>query len=144
MRIYRDRSNTNSNIVHNYKLTVQNQQINTNGHLSNCDLKDVISFDSRDPIYLRKLYSLIKASFDGNLTNHIGHTITQKLERKCNVKKWLDEGENCEILKADSLGWQTGKFKLKINLSLEFIPDEPKDRRSPLDDVRQEMNTDNI
>ena len=115
-----------------------------NEYLSKCDPKDVISFDSRDPIYLRKLYSLIKASFDGNLINNISHIIAQKLERKCDAKLWFDDGENCEILKADSLGWQAGKFKLKVNLSLEFIPDEPQEKRSPLDDVRQEISTNNI
>lgn len=117
-----------------------NRNLDTNEYLNNCDCRDVISFDSRDPIYLSKLYSLIKASFDNNLVNHIGNIITQKLERKCNAKQWFIDGEECEILKAGSTGWQKGKFKLKINLSLEFIPDEPKEAISPLDDVRQEIN----
>ena len=70
--------------------------------------------------------------------------ITQKLGRKCDAKQWLEDGEECEILKANSLGWQTGKFKLKINISLEFVPDKPQETASPLDDVRQEIKTNNI
>ncbi len=117
--------------------------LETNDYLSKCDRRDVISFDSRDPIYLSKVYSLVKASFDGNLITNISNIVSQKLERKCNAKLWFEDGEKCEILKSNSSGWQKGKFQLKINISLEFIPDEPKQVTSPLDDVRQEINTNN-
>ena len=100
--------------------------VDTNEYLSKCDRRDVISFDSRDPIYLNKLYSLIQDSFNGNLIANISNIVTQKLERKCDAKQWFDEGEQCEILKAGSSGWQKGRLKVKINLSLEFIPDEIK------------------
>ena len=53
---------------------------------------------------------------------------------------WFEEGVDFQILRAGSKGWQKGK--LKINVTLEFIPDEPEEK-SPLDDVRQELNKEN-
>ena len=111
--------------------------LDTNKYLSDCDARDIISCDSKDPIYLSKLYSLIKASFTESIIRSISGNIIQKLENKCNAKLWFEDGEKCEILKAGSKGWQTGKLKLKINLSLEFIPDEIEEVKSPLDDIRQ-------
>ena len=115
-----------------------------NKYLSKCEARNVISFNSRDPIFISKLYSLVKATFDYNFENFVSNMITRKLGSKCDAKQWLKDGEKCEILKANSLGWQTGIFKLRINLSLEFIPDELRENVSPLDDVRQEINTNNI
>ena len=116
--------------------------LETNKYLNDCDARDIISCNSKDPIYLDKLYSFIKDSFDTNIINGISNRVMQKTGNKCNAKLWFEDGEKCEILKADALGWQTGKLKLKINLSLEFIPDEPQ-AESPLDDVRQEINQNN-
>ena len=115
-----------------------------NEYLNNCDRRDIIALDSRDPLYLCKFFVLLKSAFDVNLINHISNIITQKLQRQCNAKLWFEDGEYCEILKAGTSGWQTGKLKLKVNLSLEFIPDEPQQTTSPLDDVRQEINQNNI
>ena len=117
--------------------------LETNDYLSKCDRRDVISFNSRDPIYLSKLSSLIQASLDQNILNSLSNLIIQKLERKCDAKLWFEDGEKCEILKANSSGWQKGNFRLKMNISLEFIPDEPEKDTSPLDDVRQEININN-
>jgi hypothetical protein len=53
---------------------------------------------------------------------------------------------NCQLLKVGSQGWQKGKLRtqvcvevsqLKIEVSLEFSPDEPTVPESPLDDLRQ-------
>lgn len=48
---------------------------------------------------------------------------------------WMDNGVKCEILKPGSKGWQKGK--LRINVTLEFEPDEPSEPASPLDEIRQ-------
>ena len=49
---------------------------------------------------------------------------------------WIEEGVDCIILKAGSDGWKKGK--LKINVTVEFIPDEPEipEYQSPLDEIR--------
>ena len=53
-----------------------------------------------------------------------------------NSSAWFSQGEKCEILRAGSSGWDNGK--IKINVTLEFIPDESEEAQSPLDDIRQE------
>ena len=58
-----------------------------------------------------------------------------------NNNVWFEEGVDFQILRAGSKGWEKGK--LKINVTLEFIPDEPEEK-SPLDRVRQELNRDNF
>ncbi len=37
----------------------------------------------------------------------------------------------------------TNEYLSHCNLTLEFIPDEPEEINSPLDDIRQELNQDN-
>ena len=49
----------------------------------------------------------------------------------------FEDGVDFSILRANSQGWQTGK--LKINISIEFIPDELEKTESPLDEIRQEI-----
>lgn len=41
-------------------------------------------------------------------------------------EKWLDNGVDCEILKLGINSWQKGKVKIKLNVTLEFCPDEPE------------------
>ena len=137
MRIYRDRLNTNSNIVHNYKLIVQNQQINTNEYLSSCDSKDVISFNNQQWISIAKLKNIVYRAFiDSGITSVINR-IAQITDFKdaSKTKTWFYTGQECEILRAGSKGWQKGK--IKINVTLEFVPDEVEESKSLLDDIRQ-------
>ncbi|MEO1692215.1 MAG: KGK domain-containing protein [Cyanobacteria bacterium J06631_6] len=113
-------------------------EVNTNEYLSRCDSRDIISFDSRNPIYVHKVFDLVYSALNKQLDRYVAQLINQKLERKCDASTWLEDGEKCEILRANSLGWQKGIMKIKINVSLEFVPDEPEETASPLDDVRQE------
>lgn len=68
-----------------------------------------------------------------------------------NTQDWYAQGINCEILKPGNETWKKGK--VKINIILEFCPDEPEieattqnnstensQMSSPLDDIRQMMN----
>lgn len=53
---------------------------------------------------------------------------------------WFADGIECEVLQPNSSGWQKGK--VRINVSLEFLPDplegqEPDPEASPLDWLRQ-------
>jgi hypothetical protein len=54
-------------------------------------------------------------------------------------KKWIEEGLDCELLNLGDSQWKKGKVRVKM--SVEFIPDEPEssDYQSPLDEIRQEM-----
>lgn len=67
-------------------------------------------------------------------------------------EKWFGEGIDCEILSVGAQGWQKGKIKLKLNVTIEFCPDEPEVEEtpennesetskpeSPLDDLRRQL-----
>ena len=119
-----------------------NFNLETNQYLKNCNSKDVISLNSKSLFYIHKLCDLVVSAFDISVARNIANSITNKIGRVCNSQLWLEEGEKCEILKADSTtGWQAGKIKLKIDVTLEFIPDEPELEKSPLDDVREEISS---
>ncbi|WP_016948855.1 KGK domain-containing protein [Anabaena sp. PCC 7108] len=80
---------------------------------------------------------------------HIGKkgVITGSLDRIL-YEKWFDEGIPCEILKLRSGGWQKGKVRINLEVSLEFCPDEREleqiteieEPESPLDDLRRMIN----
>ncbi|MBD1920822.1 hypothetical protein H6F77_06950 [Microcoleus sp. FACHB-831] len=65
--------------------------------------------------------------------------------------KWFREGKDCEVLRIGVNGWKKGKMRIK--LTVEFIPDEPEipetpaskepeisQPQSPLDDIRRIIN----
>lgn len=114
-----------------------NFNLNTNEYLSQCDAKDVISFDSDKWTSVEKLEKIVYQSFANSgvssTSNHISHSSELK-----NSFAWFSLGEKCEILRAGSQGWKKGK--VKINITLEFIPDEIEENKSLLDDVRHEIN----
>ena len=74
-------------------------------------------------------------------------------DQKCYLyEKWFDEGIDCEILRVGAQGWKKGKIKLKLNVTIEFCPDEPEveetpennesetsQPESPLDDLRRQL-----
>jgi hypothetical protein len=127
----------------------------TNEYLDNDD--DVISFSSDSMCKLVDFKRKIGDFFISDLPNklveyleNIGIKSVRMYERGIKLgssypknSKWLTEGKECEILKVGSNGWKKGKIRLKI--TLEFIPDEPeiKQIESPLDDIRQTMNQSN-
>lgn len=61
----------------------------------------------------------------------------------------LDSGIPCSILSPDTNGWQSGKVRLKLQVTVEFYPDNPepfepedpeqKEEGSPLDDLRSSI-----
>lgn len=116
---------------------MQNDLINTNEYLANCDAKDVISFKNEQWISIAKLKSVIHDAFESSGVSSITKYIAQKSDFNDpkTTKTWFYEGGECEILRAGSPGWQQGK--IKINVTLEFIPDEVEEDKSPLDDIRQ-------
>ena len=114
-------------------------QVNTNEYLAQCDSRDVVSFESENLVSVGKLKHIVNQSFYEYAVDEIIATLSNHPDLK-NSGEWFYEGEECEILKADSMGWQKGK--LKINVTLEFIPDEPEENKSPLDDVRQQIDLD--
>jgi hypothetical protein len=70
-----------------------------------------------------------------NQTNPKGHVTVNKSDI------WFDDGADCRILRVGADGWKKGR--VKINVSVEFVPDEPEpnEYQSPLDEIRQEMQS---
>ena len=112
--------------------------IHDDTYLSECNIKDVISFNTDKWISIGKIKEIIQKAFSQIGIDSIRTHISNNSEFK-NSHNWFLEGEECEILKAGSEGWQKGR--LKINVTLEFISDEPEKTESPLDDVRQEIDS---
>ncbi|MBE9202568.1 hypothetical protein IQ218_02660 [Synechocystis salina LEGE 06099] len=69
----------------------------------------------------------------------VEHLKYRGIETKDKREIWFDKGAECRILKAGASGWKKGR--VKINVSVEFIPDEPETNKyqSPLDEIRQEI-----
>ena len=106
-------------------MTNSNFNLKPNDFLSTCNSKDVISFGSARTFTLRQLLSSISSAFNKPIIHAISKSIERQLEHKCDANLLLNEGKKCEILQAGSAGWQTGRLKLKVNLTLEFIADSP-------------------
>lgn len=104
--------------------------IKLNKLLEDCDRKDVISFGNQTLIDVGSLINRVV----NILCSHEILLLQEKSNLPFNSNMFNGE-TTCEILKAGSQGWQKGK--LQINVTLEFIPDEPESEASPLDDIRQ-------
>ncbi len=57
-------------------------------------------------------------------------------ERFNNVKKYITEGLEAELLNIKLGEWQKGKVRIKV--SLEFCPDKQEELQSPLDEFRNQ------
>ncbi|MGB3532793.1 MAG: KGK domain-containing protein [Microcoleaceae cyanobacterium] len=120
--------------------------------IKNCNDDQVFSFQDQTCKFNR-FKQEVWQSLSTNSRN-----ITKQLNDQLGVK-YLDiasqlftEGKECEVLKPYK-GWQKGK--IKVNIVLEFIPDEPEpveenghqemdnSTESPLDEIRQQLTTNN-
>ena len=110
--------------------------MNTNESITHLNSKDIFSFETDKLVNIQRLKTAVDLSFsayaDGFCTN-----ICKKLG--WNNSFWFNKGKKSEILRAGSEKWQ--KRKLKIKVTLEFIPDKPEQIKSPLDDIRQEIDS---
>ena len=122
---------------------MSNNLLKINKHLSNCDAKDVISFSNQVLLGISNFKGIVERSFTcsgiQSMANYIASN--SNFKNTNNIGQWFYQGQECEILSAGSKGWLKGK--IKINVTLEFIPDEPEEK-SPLDDVRQELEQNNF
>jgi hypothetical protein len=98
---------------------------------------------------IARLIQVIKEIFTHKINAEMYSTLTPydiKILSSSNNDKgrsWFDRGVSCEVLKVGAQSWQKGKIRL--NISLEFIPDETIDNssKSELDDLRQAIGQNN-
>jgi len=99
--------------------------------LINCHHDDAIEFENA--MYRTgKVKEAIKTAFEGKVAEAIFESLkAQGVEIKVALSEdgrlylynqCFQEGVNCEILHLGAKNWQKGKFK--INVSIEFSPDE--------------------
>jgi len=71
----------------------------------------------------------------------VEHLKYRGIETKDKREIWFEQGAKCRILKAGASGWKKGR--VKINVSIEFIPDdpEPSQYQSLLDKTHQQMQS---
>ncbi|BAZ06826.1 KGK domain-containing protein [Calothrix sp. NIES-3974] len=111
-------------------------------NIRNFNYGDVISV--KDKIYKTgKVIDNIIQSFKNKLYSNLNEYLVNQFDMKniANLPELFDSGIECELLQTDGGGWQKGK--IKINITLEFIPDQPdvtetaaNSHLSPLDDLR--------
>ncbi|MEP6519875.1 KGK domain-containing protein [Microcoleus vaginatus] len=128
----------------------------------NCGNDDALSFGNA----MLKIETLKKTVNKVLPENGLGQTLNQFLSQQAlNIdvplttdqtrrlyENWFGEGIDCEILKVGAQGWKKGKMKLKLNVTIEFCPDEPDVEEtpennesetskpdSPLDDLRRQL-----
>jgi hypothetical protein len=75
----------------------------------------------------------------GDILQEIKNTARQHRDGGQLAALFWEDGINCDFLSAQGGGWKKGKIRL--NLQLEFIPDEQPETipPSPLDDLRSEL-----
>ncbi|WP_293251461.1 MULTISPECIES: KGK domain-containing protein [unclassified Microcoleus] len=128
----------------------------------NCGNDDALSF-SHAMLKIEKLKETVNRVLP---ENGLGQTLNQFLSQQAlNIdvalttdqtrrlyENWFGEGIDCEILRVGAQGWKKGKIKLKLNVTIEFCPDEPEveetpendeseasQPESPLDDLRRQL-----
>ncbi len=124
----------------------------------NCANNDALSFGNA-MLKVEKLKETVNQVLP---ENGLGQTLNSLLgQQKLNIDvglqrnaygKWFGEGIECEILRVGAHGWKKGKIKLKLNVTIEFCPDEPEVEdtpknnqsqtskpESPLDDLRRQL-----
>ena len=113
----------------------------------------VLSFEM-SMLKVSDLIKQVKQALEAKGLDILRSTLNSRGGIRGGLQEWYVQGVNCEILKPGSTSWKKGK--IKINISLEFCPDEPEieeitrsndaeinQTNSPLDDIRQRMNKDN-
>ena len=129
---------TNS-ITHNQESSQMN--LNYDKFLSQLKGDDIINNQGK-LFEVQKVKTAFNNAFDQNVPSAFHqYCIAKQVEFTIEQERdWFDKGVKCKILQAGSNGWKSGR--IKVNVTVEFIPDEPVKVDSPLDEIRREMQQD--
>ncbi|MEG4055384.1 MULTISPECIES: KGK domain-containing protein [unclassified Microcoleus] len=130
--------------------------------LHNCGNDDALSFRNA----MLKVENIKETVNNVLPENELGETLNKSLkeqnlnisvpfdhrQKRFSYENWFGQGIDCEILRVGAQGWKKGKMKLKLNVTIEFCPDEPEFEEtpennesetskldSPLDDLRRQL-----
>ena len=115
--------------------------LNYNRYLETLNEDDVLEIFNQ-LVKSKDLKFALEDSFEEPIQQKlIDHLKYREIGNKMKIKRdvWFNEGVDCKMLKAGANGWQKGKLKIKV--SVEFIPDEPElpVYQSPLDEIYREI-----
>jgi hypothetical protein len=112
-------------------------ELNYNSYLSFLEPDDVLElFEDHQLVKAKDIKHALNDSFGEPIQKRlVEHLSYRGIKTKGKQSVWLQEGVDCRILRSGAIGWQKGRLKVKV--SVEFIPDEPE---SPLDDIRRDMD----
>lgn len=103
------------------------------------NLRDDDILEQEDRLFkCGKVKAAFETAFDSAIPSAlVSHNSIKQIDiRAKQPTDWFTDGVDCQVLKAGSDGWQKGKLKVKV--SVEFIPDQPEipEYQSPLDEIR--------
>lgn len=118
--------------------------MNKNFGLKNCSHNNAVSFSS-GTYTVQEITEALQQEFKGLLAQNLCERLKKhnvnidpvNARHSYTYANWFTQGIDCEILKPGAEDWQKGKVRLQV--TLEFIPDEieDSDSKSTLDDIRQ-------
>ncbi|MBD2003172.1 MULTISPECIES: KGK domain-containing protein [Cyanophyceae] len=122
---------------------------------------DVIDFNEDDVFSFPELFKVGKVRKAVNEASHTDSVVEALIYslsfKQVSINKidnlqphniLFNKGIDCEILRIGAKGWKKGRLRLKLQVSVEFCPDEPDAEEtgeisqpdSPLDDLRKIIN----
>ncbi len=125
---------------------------------------DVIDFNEDDVFAFPELFKVDKIRKAVNQSSHtdsivqaLSYSLSSKgvsINKINNLRPQnvvLNKGIDCEILRIGAKGWKKGRLRLKLQVTVEFCPDEPdaeetpeiSQSESPLDALRKMINQEN-
>ena len=102
--------------------------------LNNDEYKDTVLSFEVSMFKVSDLMKQVKQSLETKGLDILKSNLNSRGGIPGNTQDWYVQGVNCEILKPGNTSWKKGK--VKINISLEFCPDEPE-----IEEIIQSNNT---
>ncbi len=102
---------------------------------------DVIAFEIESIGKVSSLKELVEIFLISTMRNDdVKFLAEHGLKHLGDIDLLFKQGRPCEVLKVGAKSWQ--KEKVRIQVNIEFIPDEPERKKaeSTLDDLRQKIN----
>ena len=102
---------------------------------------DVVDFNS-NTYRVQKIIDSLSEQVRSQLGQSLNHQLSRQGIKIHQYASCFTSGMDCQVLRVDRPNWQKGKFKL--NISMEFIPEDPEpEEKSELDAVRETINNHN-
>lgn len=126
------------------------QKSDVNNRFQLIEGEDDILLIDKDTFTVARFKEFLKQDFATkssaiNLGSNLSTLLYGQVRMSLAEFKWHSSLLDCQFLKVGSKGWKKGKVRSQVSLfpddiievCLEFLPDEPPQPESPLDDLRE-------